>query len=100
MSEIPADLLSRACRIFLEHAYPEAPIDLPAQMTPSWDIPADAQTAAYLTPSPQRRGLCQQMSGVHAGYRLRLGCAAFPHLKLTIQVVPSFGEDRWLFGVD
>src|SRR5437764_12504407 len=100
MIDLPPDLLSRACRVYLEEAYPEGAASVSPCLRVYWDIPADADLDEYLVPSQRTRAFCQVLSGRHPGYQLRLGCADFPHLKMTIQGVPSDGQVCWLFGVD
>lgn len=100
MFDLPTDLFSRACRLYLEEAYPDGPASLTPSLRAYWEIPVDADVEDYLAPSSKTRAFCQVLSGTHPGYQLRLGCAAYPYLKMTIQGMPSEGQNCWLFGVD
>jgi hypothetical protein len=95
MYGLTTDLLSRACRIFLALAYPEGE----ATISPSraaflrLESRADLETALG---SP----ICQiiKADGRPRGYSVRLGSAAYPHLKL--QVVNCGQSDICVFAVD
>jgi hypothetical protein len=98
MEGLTTALLGRACRIFLELAYPGGAATVPAKKRPFWVIPAEAPLEHFLPPQVGPE-LCQRVGsapGVKPGFAYRLGCAHFPHLKL--QVVCS--DRGWVFGVD
>jgi hypothetical protein len=98
MEGLTTELLGRACRIFLELAYPGGEATIPAKKRPFWEVPPGAPLDHYLPPQVGPE-LCQQVGSApagKAGLAYRLGCAHFPHLKL--QLVHS--EKGWVFGVD
>jgi hypothetical protein len=98
MEGLTTALLGRACRIFLELAYPGGVATVPAKKRPFCEIPADAPLERYLPPQVGPE-LCQPVgaaAGAKPGFAYRLGCAHFPHLKL--QAVRC--ERGWVFSVD
>jgi hypothetical protein len=98
MDGLSSEVLGRACRIFLELAYPGGEATIPPKKRPFWDISPAAPLERYLPPQVGPE-LCQKIgagSSVKPGLAYRLGCAHFPHLKL--QVVRS--SQGWVFGVD
>jgi hypothetical protein len=97
MNPLPTELLRRAARIFLELGYPQGFGSIPERVRPYWTL--DGDLADYLPPMSQAAGICQAMSE-DRGYRFRLGCADFRHLKLVVQRVDLRGESRWLVSVD
>jgi hypothetical protein len=97
MNGLTSELLSRACRIFLAHAYPEGEKTIPptrrrfAAIAPG--EPLDALLAA--------RDVCEKLltpEGTIRGYAFRLGSAWFPHVKL--QATCRDNGAAWVFGVD
>lgn len=103
MQPLPTDLLSEACKIFLSLAYPADEASIPPnrhgylQWPPAQDL-NDPQVQAQLP-----RGTFQFVkdeAGAVRGYALRLGCAAFPHLKMKVQEVFHQGQPVWVFSVD
>ena len=78
MNGLTTALLDRACRIFLELAYPEGIDTIPTPTSAYLSLRAELPPQAFLTPP-----LCQPLSG-RTGCVLRLGSANHPHLKLTI----------------
>jgi hypothetical protein len=97
MKPLSIDLLRRATRIFLELGYPQGIGSMPDRVRPYWAL--DGALADYLLPAPAANGVCQIIPE-ERGYRFRLGCADFRHLKLVIQRVDLRGESRWLVSVD
>ena len=97
MNPLPFELLRRAVRIFLELGYPKGVDSMPERVRPYWTM--DGQLADYVLPAPQANGVCQAISD-DRGYRFRLGCAEFRHLKLVVQRIDLHGEPRWLVSVD
>ena len=95
MKGLTTALLDRACRIYLERAYPEG----------ISTIPHPNNTYGFLRPDQPLEGLlvpplCQPLSGRDGsirGYSLRLGSACHPHLKL--QIV-SQDQEGCVFCVD
>jgi hypothetical protein len=97
MNPLSIDLLRRATRIFLELGYPQGLGSMPERVRFYWTL--DGELGDYLPPASQAAGICQAISD-DRGYRFRLGCADFRHLKLVVQRVDLRGESRWLVSVD
>lgn len=79
MTSPSSTLLCRACRTFLQLAYPEGELTIPAPKRVFWDLRPDSLATMLIPP------LCQPLTTAKAdyrGYAIRLGSAAFPHLKL------------------
>lgn len=96
MTPIPIEILNRACRIYAEQAYPDGP-----------DTYSDAaRELACLSPGADvrtffaTRGVIRELDGVHPGLSIRLGCAAFPFLRLVLQEIELHDGTNWLFAVD
>jgi hypothetical protein len=98
--DLSIDLLRRVCRVFLDIAYPDGPETIPASRLNYYRIPLDAVVRDYLPPAPAANGLVQALVGAQRGYTLRLGSAAFPFLRLTLQCIVHRGEAAWVCGVD
>jgi hypothetical protein len=97
MNGLTTDLLGRACRTFLELAYPGGESTIPEQRRPFLRLSPDQPLAAVL----ERRDVCQTLlhpGGSVRGYALRLGSTRFPHLKL--QVIALDNAASWVFTVD
>src|SRR5437868_3184851 len=95
MTGLTPAVLSRACRIFLRLAYPDGEQAIPGPKRVFWAIGPDQLLEAILLPP-----LCQPVATAkedYHGYALRLGSAAFPHLKL--QVLEN-EAGRCVFSVD
>jgi hypothetical protein len=95
MNGLTTALLGRACRIFLELAYPGGYSTIPPPKNIYFSLPDDQPLEAVLA-SP----VCQPLltpDGAIRGYSLRLGSAFHPHLKL--QII-SHDESACIFGVD
>jgi hypothetical protein len=94
MTGLTTALLGRACRIFLALAYPGGAI--PPKPRVYWDMSPEQPLDTLLLPP-----VCQPLpapGGGVRGYALRLGSAAFPHLKL--QVVYCDHDAPCVFAVD
>jgi hypothetical protein len=82
MNGLTTVLLGRACRLFLERAYPEGCHTIPpsaqAFFVLSPEEPLDAVVASPVCHPVKGPGGCVR------GYALRLGSAGFPHLKLLV----------------
>lgn len=100
MPALPVDVLRQACRVFFDLAYPDGPSTVPAGKLPYSQIPEDARVEDYLPPAPVATGIVNLLTGAHEGYSIRLGSAAFPFLRLTLQHVADESGDRWVAGVD
>jgi hypothetical protein len=97
MNGLTTDLLSRACRIFLELAYPGGEQTMAPSRRPFFAISPDQPLNTLLTMS----GICQPLhtpEGALRGYAFRLGSVRFPHIKL--QVISHNGGASWIFSVD
>jgi hypothetical protein len=88
-------LLGRACRIFLEAAYPEGPESIPPPRSAYWALPEQQPLDDCLTAGG---AVCQKLR--EGGFALRLGRAGYPHLKLCVQEVEINGAAGWVFSVD
>jgi hypothetical protein len=95
--------LRRACRIFLDLAYPGGPDTIPGKKRVYYDLPADRPVTDFLPGSPEAAEVCQVLSAGGKGtrgYAFRLGSRHFPHLKLKTQLVDSTDTTTWVFTVD
>jgi hypothetical protein len=88
-------LLARACRIFLEHAYPGGISTIPPLKSAYCHLHPDQPLDPWLAP-PVCQPLSDRAGGVR-GYSLRLGSAFHPHFKL--QIIMN-QEGNCVFGVD
>jgi hypothetical protein len=95
MKGLTTALLDRACRIFLELAYPEGRHTIPPPKDAFLALPLDQPPETVLR-SSIGQPLPAPCGGIR-GYTLRLGSAAFPHLKLQIVQVE---DGSWVFSVD
>ena len=103
MQPLTTSLLSRACRIFMDLAYPAGPASIPVKKRFYWELPGDKPITAYLPPAAEALGICQILpnkDGQPAGYEFRLGSSGFPHLKLRLQPVQHRGDHVWVAMVD
>ena len=98
MPLLSTQLFARACRIFLESAYPDGASSIPAQKLVYGQMPDDAAVADYLTPAPRALGVCQKLGD--DWYTFRLGSARYPNLKLKVQCVADGGVCHCVFAVD
>jgi hypothetical protein len=95
MKGLTVALLDRACRIFLQLAYPGGEHTIPPPRRDFLRLAPDQPLERVLVPP-----LCQALpapGGGSRGYALRLGSANHPHLKL--QAV-RHDDTTWLFAVD
>jgi hypothetical protein len=95
MQFLTADLLSRACRIFLDWAYPGGVGTIPPRPSAFLDLDVCQPLESLFVP-PIAKELMSD--GRVRGYALRLGSAHYPHLKL--QVVNCDHSGIWVFAVD
>lgn len=96
MTELNVALLGRACRIFLERAYPGGHDTVPASKRLYLNIADDQPLESLLRPP-----VCQALgkpAEAARGYAWRLGSASYPHLKL--QAVDCANDGTWVFSVD
>jgi hypothetical protein len=95
MKGLTIALLERACRIFLERAYPDGAHAIPPPKKSFLALdPAQPAESALVPP------LCQPLwrrDGGLRGYSLRLGSTLYPHLKL--QIV-DHADTGCVFSVD
>jgi hypothetical protein len=88
-------LLERACRIFLERAYPRGPDTIPPPNNHFFALDV-AQPVESVLVLPVCQPLLRRDGGLR-GYALRLGSVLYPHLKL--QIV-DHDERDCVFSVD
>jgi len=98
MPLLSTPLLARACRIFMEAAYPEGSVSVPEHKRAYSCIPEAAAVADYLTPAPRAQGVCQKLDNDH--FTFRLGSVRYANLKLKVQCVAEHGVCRCVFAVD
>jgi hypothetical protein len=93
--------LSRACRLFMEQAYPDGLDSIPENRRAYWSIAPGGALSDYLPPGPFAAGICQDLTRRGAtGFEFRLGSHAHPHLKLRIQLTDLHGREVWVYSVD
>src|SRR5262249_38075470 len=95
MKGLTVALLDRACRIFLNRAYPGGEHTIPPPRRAFLRLAPDQPLERLLVPPP-----CQALpapGGATRGYALRLGSASYPNLKL--QAV-RHDNTTWIFAVD
>jgi hypothetical protein len=102
---LPIDMgeLRRACRIFLDTAYPGGPDTIPVKKRVYYDLPADRPSTDFLPPAAIAEEVCQTLCAAgqgKRGYALRLGSAHFAHLKLKVQMVDCNDSSAWVYVVD
>lgn len=100
---IDANDLARACRTFMQLAYPEGVDSVPDNKRPYFNIPCNGSIFDFLPPAPSSRGIGQDLSklkGAVQGYEFRLGSAEHPHLKLRIQHMDFHHRPIWVYSVD
>jgi len=98
---LPSSLLADACRIFLDLAYPGGPETIPEKKRVFYQLQADHSLEQVLPPGSP--GVCEELKAAQGdvrGYALRLGSAAFPHLKLKVQLIDHENATVWVFTVD
>jgi hypothetical protein len=96
MRTLPIDSLRRACRIYLEHAYPAGYEALPANCRPFWDLDPSLtiEEVCVLMPPLGKRLINPP------GLSIRLGCVHFRYMKLTTLKFTAAETPLWVFGVD
>jgi hypothetical protein len=95
MKGLTTILLERACRIFLEQAYPLGPATIPPPKNSFFTLDVAQPVESVLVP-PVCQPLLRRDGGLR-GYALRLGSMLHPHFKL--QIV-DHDEGDCVFGVD
>ncbi len=96
MKGLNAAFFGRACRTFLQIAYPGGPATIPPGKAGFLDLRADHLLQPLLVPP-----ICEVLNkaeGRCRGYAFRLGSAGYPHLKL--QVISHDAGVNYLFAVD
>jgi hypothetical protein len=103
MRELTTAPLARACRVFMELAYPGGPATIPLKKRAYYAIDPTRPLGDFLPPAPEAAGIAQDLStrkdGPH-GYEFRLGSVHFPHMKLRVQLMEQHGESIWVWTVD
>jgi hypothetical protein len=97
MQELTTDLLSRACGVFVKHAYPDGERSMASARRVFFAIPPDKPLPELLAV----REVCEKLltpEGAIRGYAFRVGSARFPHLKL--QVIAHDNGAACVFAVD
>jgi hypothetical protein len=95
MHGLTTALLERACRIFLERAYPQGHDTVPPPKNSFLALDLARPVESVLVPP-----VCQALPrrpGIRGGYALRLGSALHPHAKLQIM---DHEEAGCVFSVD
>lgn len=103
MNELTTELLGRACRAFMDRAYPEGPETIEPRKRIFYDLPAGASLDDYLPPAAAAAGVVEDLTahtGGLAGYSFRLGSAHFPHIKLRAQLMDARSCPVWVWSVD
>lgn len=103
MLPLSTDMLSLACRTFLQMAYPAGEDAIPASRRIYLDLPSGRNLWDYHLESPLPASsfqLIRNEMGENYGCAIRLGCSHFPHLKLRVQEIGEGEQKRWLFTVD
>ena len=96
MKGLNAAFFGRACRTFLQIAYPGGPDTIPPGKSAFLELRADEPLETLLVPP-----ICEVLNradGRCRGYAFRLGSAGYPHLKL--QVISHDAGIHYLFAVD
>ncbi len=99
MKPLTSEQLGRACRLFMDLAYPGGLETISPKKQPYYQIPADANVEDYLPPAPVAAGVCQKKDDKPA-YEFRLGSIHFPHMKLRVHQVEYRGNPVWVYSVD
>jgi hypothetical protein len=94
MAPFDTPLLGLACRIFLDAAYADDPRSIPPAIAPYTDLPAQGPPAGWRETDGVYHALPQ------GAFTLRLGSAAYPHLKLRVQTMPTAKGTLRVFAVD
>jgi hypothetical protein len=103
MTELSTALLSQACNLFMELAYPDGPTTMPAKKRAYFQIDPARPVTDFLPPAPDAASIAKDLSTRKdgpRGYEFRLGSVHFPHLKLHIQRMEHRGDTVWIFAVD
>lgn len=103
MNPLPPELLGRACRTFMDLAYPGGKETIPERKRPYYDLGASFSLADFIPPAEKASGVARAVKNpkgeVHA-LEFRLGSSHFPHLKLRAQEVDNPPGPTWVFMVD
>jgi hypothetical protein len=95
--------LAKACRIFMELAYPDGAATIPINKRAYYEIGGDCPLHDFLPPAKAALCICQELprrADAPHGYAFRLGSAAYPHLKLCVQPVAFHDRAVWVYSVD
>lgn len=97
MPIIPLDAFARACRIFLDLAYPNGPDSVPGSARPFYEVSPTCDLDAIL---PEAGATTAVVRALPTGHSIRLGSADFPFLRLNVQFLSRDDGGDWLFSVD
>lgn len=103
MHRLTTQLVGRACRLFMDLAYPGGPETMPPAKRIYHDLPDGEPMSKFLPPAPAAVGVCQVVppgETCRVGYAFRLGSAHFPNLKLSILLVEEGHDSTWVYMVD
>ena len=98
MPLLSTPLLARACRIYLDTAYPGGAPTIPENKRVYARIAADEPVQRYLTPAPIAQGICQKVAD--DCYTFRLGSPRYVNLKMKVHCVAERGVCHCVFSVD
>ena len=99
MHSLTTQNLAKACRIFMELAYPDGADTIPQNKRAYYEICTDSPLHELVPPAKAALTVCQALPAAH-GYAFRLGSTAYPHLKLCIQSVAFHERTVWVYSVD
>ncbi len=103
MDGLTSQELARACRIFMDLAYPDGPESIPANKRPYYHIDPNQPLEHFVPPAAMAIAVCEDLAHhsdrLH-GYAFRLGSAAYPHLKLRIQFMDFHQRAVRVYAVD
>jgi hypothetical protein len=98
MPLLSTPLLARACRIYLDTAYPGGAPTIPEHKRAYAAISPDEPVQRYLMPSPLAQGICQKAG--EGCYTFRLGSPRYVNLKMKVHCVAERGACQCVFSVD
>ena len=102
MQRLTTELLSRACRTFMDLSYPDGKASIPDKKQPYYAMPVSAPLCNFVPPAALASGIAQIIGeeGTTDGYAFRLGSSCYPNLKLRVQEKDHAGATVCVFMVD